>query len=203
VIEEIEPDDWEASPDPQPAAPPPPPAAAERPAVAAATPWVLEDESPHRPPWIRLAGVVAIAAIAVVAGLFVGGRDQGFARHREVEAWAADIRALVVDQANLKERVERVEPLGRELPATVARVEARSAGLEAQQRESAAALAEAQTAVQRLNREVALLKDNLYKQQRSSERKLQEMRNQIQDKPAESARGEGAGRGAVAASGLR
>jgi hypothetical protein len=198
VIEEIEPDDWEASPDPEPA-----PVAAERPVAAAASPWVLEDEASTRPPWIRLAGVLAVALIAVVTGVLVGGRDQGFARHREVETWAADLRALLADQATLKERVERVEPMGAQLPAAVARVEARSAGLEARQRESAAALAEAQASVRRLGNEVAALREGLYKSQKSSERRLQEMRAQMQDRPAESARGEGAGHGAVAASALR
>lgn len=53
LIEEIAPEDWEASPEPA-----PPATGTERPA-AAASPWVLEDEAASRPPWARLAGFLA------------------------------------------------------------------------------------------------------------------------------------------------
>jgi competence protein ComEA len=153
-----------------PPSPRPNPAAAAAPAAPA---WMVEDRPPTRPQRLHFAGIAAMVVAAAFGGALFGGRDQGFAKHGEVQTWSADVRALQVEQEHLRGRLDRVEPAGAQLPQVAARCDILDATMQAQ-------LKEAQANVQRLSREVAQLREQVWKDQKDAERRGREVRGPVE-----------------------
>jgi competence ComEA-like helix-hairpin-helix protein len=155
-----------------PPSPRPIPVAAAVPSVPAAPTWLVDDRAPPRPQRLHFLGVAAMVVAAAFGGALFGGRDQGFAKQGEVQSWSADVRALQAEQGHLRGRLERVEPAGTQLPQVAARCDILNATMQAE-------LKEAQGNVQRLSREVAALREQVWKEQKDSDRRGREVRAPI------------------------
>lgn len=143
-------------------------------APRAQQPIVIEElAEPATPRWKRLAGVIALASAAAVAGLVAfSSYGRGYARQTDVEGLATEVRELQADRQQVRGRLARIEPVSEELPRTAAQVEALNAMLQAQQKDSAEALVQAQATVKRLKREVGILRDAIHHEQKKSDRIL-------------------------------
>lgn len=137
--------------------------------VPAAPAWLVDERAPARPQRLHFVGVAAMVVAAAFGGALFGGRDQGYARQGEVQSWSADVRALQLEQGHLRGRLDRVEPAGAQLPQVAARCDILNAAMQAE-------LKEAQANVQRLSREVAQLREQVWKEQKESDRRGREVR---------------------------
>lgn len=159
------------------------------PSVPPRGPLVIEElppsaASPHR----RLALGLAAAIAVGVMGLFYGPRIAGYAEERDVKALsyelASDVRELKADRQQVHGRLDRLEPVGAELPKAAAQIDALNASVQAQREESEKALVEAQATVKRLRREVGILRDAVHGAQRRAAR--QEAQSDLGKDPSES-----------------
>lgn len=166
----------------------------------AAEPVVVEARSaeppskPDAPPrrrWARvavaatlgLAALIALGFTAGTTGAMYGGKLLGYATQSDVKAqteqlWS-EIDAVKSDQRKVSATVDLMAEVAAQFPRTVEQVGSLRTGVEAQQKEAADVTA----ANQRLNREVANLREAMRKSQRETERRMFEMRLDLESGP--------------------
>jgi competence ComEA-like helix-hairpin-helix protein len=170
------------------------------PEASAAEPVVVEARPAEPPPghdeprprrWRRVAvaatlGLSALIALSLAAGTtgaLYGGKVLGFATQSEVKTqneqiWS-EIDAVKNDQRKVSATVDLMAEVAAQFPRTVDQVGVLRTSAEAQQKEAADVLA----ANQKLTREVANLRETVRRSQKETERRMFEMRLDLESGP--------------------
>jgi hypothetical protein len=115
--------------------------------------------------------ILAVAALGI---------DRGLPKQRDLalqtDRLESEIQRARADQTRDRDRIDLFAEVASKFPQTSARLDVLSSRSEAQRKD----VTEAQASVQRLNREVLILRDALHRTQRDSERRIAELRAELE-----------------------